>query len=85
MDLNDLNNLAYKINDFLMDIDKGYSDYDIREGLCVNLELPLVDFANIDSGLYAATKGTNAGFELGDEIDVTINRIKFKILRIKED
>lgn len=85
MDLNDLNNLAYKINDFLMDIDKRYYDYDIREGLFVNIELPLMDFANIDRGLYAATKGTNAGFELGDEIDVTINRIKFKISRIKED
>lgn len=54
---------------------------DFRDGLFVNLELPTLDLQSIEEQLYERENKTMVGYEKGDEIDVNVLGINFRLTK----
>ena len=81
--LDDLYNIATAMDEQMLVMNSKHK-IDFRDGLVINLAIPLLDFQGIDEVLYEREHKTMVGYEKGDEIDVRVLGIKFKLTE-KED
>jgi hypothetical protein len=57
---------------------------DFRPDLTVALELPKLDLMGIDEKLYEKEHETLVGYEPGEEVDVRVLGINFKLIKKEE-
>ena len=81
--LDDLYNIATAMDEQMLLMNSKHK-IDFRDGLVINLAIPPLDFQGIDEVLYEREHKTMVGYEKGDEIDVRVLGIKFKLTE-KED
>ena len=81
--LDDLYNIATAMDEQMLVMNSKHK-IDFRDGLTINLAIPPLDFQGIDEVLYEREHKTMVGYEKGDEIDVRVLGIKFKLTE-KED
>lgn len=81
--LDDLYNIATAMDEQMLIMNSKYK-IDFRDGLTINLAIPPLDFQGIDETLYEREHNTLVGYEKGDEIDVRVLGINFKLTK-KED
>ncbi len=81
--LDDLYNIATAMDEQMLVMNSKHK-IDFRDGLVINLAIPPLDFQGIDEVLYEREHKTMVGYEKGDEIDVRVLGIKFKLTE-KED
>lgn len=81
--LDDLYNIATAMDEQMLLMNSKHK-IDFRDGLTINLALPLLDLQGIDETLYEREHKTLVGYEMGDEVDVRVLGINFKLSK-KED
>lgn len=81
--LDDLYSIATAMDEQMLLMNSKHK-IDFRDGLTINLSLPPLDLQGIDEGLYEREHKTLVGYEKGDEIDVRVLGINFKLSK-KED
>lgn len=81
--LDDLYNIATAMDEQMLLMNSKHK-IDFRDGLTINLSLPPLDLQSIDEVLYEREHKTLVGYEKGDEIDVRVLGINFKLTK-KED
>jgi hypothetical protein len=81
--LDDLYNIATAMDEQMLLMNSKHK-IDFRDGLTINLSLPPIDLQGIDEVLYEREHKTLVGYEKGDEIDVRVLGINFKLTK-KED
>lgn len=83
VDLNDLYNIASAMDQQMLMLNVKYKR-DFRPGLTVVLELPKLDLMGIDEKLYEKEHETLVGYEPGEEVDVRVLGINFKLIKKEE-
>lgn len=81
--LDDLYSIATAMDEQMLLMNSKHK-IDFRDGLTINLSLPPLDLQGIDEVLYEREHKTLVGYEKGDEIDVRVLGINFKLSK-KED
>lgn len=76
--LDDLYNIATAMDEqmFLMN---SKHKIDFRDGLVIELAIPPLDLQGIDETLYEREHKTMVGYERGDEVNVMVLGINFKL------
>lgn len=83
VDLNDLYNIASVMDQQMLMLNvKEKNDY--RPNLTVTLAIPKLDLMGIDEKLYEKEHETLVGFEPGEEVDVRVLGINFKLIKKEE-
>ncbi len=83
VDLNDLYNIASAMDQQMLMLNVKYKR-DFRPDLTVVLELPKLDLMGIDEKLYEKEHETLVGYEPGEEVDVRVLGINFKLIKKEE-
>ena len=84
--ISDLSDIAFAINDAIMDIEMRNTGNDYRSGMDITMHVSAEEMLAMDDDLYRmGHSGDNYGFVPGDEISLTINRIHFRIVRKNEE
>ena len=81
--LDDLYNIATAMDEQMLLMNSKHK-IDFRDGLTIHLAIPPLDLQGIDEVLYEREHNTLVGYEKGDEIDVRVLGINFKLTK-KED
>jgi hypothetical protein len=81
--LDDLYNIATAMDSQMLLMNSKHK-LDFRDGLVITLAIPPLDFRGIDEILYEREHNTMVGYETGDEIDMKVLGINFKLIK-KED
>ena len=80
--ISDLSDIAYAMNNVMMDIEKRDIEDKYRDGMEITIHVSAEEMLAMDDDLYRMGHGgDNYGFIPGDEISLTINRIRFRIVR----
>lgn len=74
--IDDLYNIASVMDEQMLVMNMKHKE-DFREDLYITLEIPELDFMGIDQSLYEKEHKTMIGYEVGDEINITILGINF--------
>ena len=83
VELNDLYNIASAMDQQMLMLNVKHKK-DFRPNLGVSLKLPKLDLMGIDEKLYEKEHGTLVGYEPGEEVDVMVLGINFKLLKEEE-
>lgn len=83
VELNDLYNIASAMDQQMLMLNIKHKK-DFRPNLTVTLELPKLDLMGIDEKLYEKEHKTLVGYEPGEEVDVMVLGINFKLVK-KDD
>lgn len=81
--LDDLYNIATAMDEQMLLMNSKHK-IDFRDGLTISLGLPPLDLQSIDEVLYEREHKTMVGYEKGDEVNVRVLGINFKLSK-KED
>lgn len=81
--LDDLYNIATAMDEQMLLMNSKHK-IDFRDGLTIELAIPPLDFRAIDELLYEREHKTLVGYEPGDEVNVMVLGINFKLTK-KED
>lgn len=81
--LDDLYNIATAMDEQMLLMNSKHK-IDFRDGLTIHLAVPPLDLQGMDEILYEREHKTMVGYEKGDEIDVRVLGINFKLSK-KED
>lgn len=81
--LDDLYNIATAMDEQMLLMNSKHK-IDFRDGLTIELAIPPLDFQGIDELLYEREHKTLVGYEPGDEVNVMVLGINFKLTK-KED
>lgn len=81
--LDDLYNIATAMDEQMLLMNSKHK-IDFRDGLTIELAIPPLDFRGIDELLYEREHKTLVGYEPGDEVNVMVLGINFKLTK-KED
>lgn len=81
--LDDLYNIATAMDSQML-LMNSIHKIDFRDGLTITLAIPPLDLQGIDEVLYEREHKTMVGYEKGDEVNVRVLGINFKLLK-KED
>lgn len=80
VDITDLYNIATVMDQQMLEMNTKHA-IDFRDGLLVSLEIPELDFRGIDEMLYEKEHHTMIGYEIGEEINVKVLGINFKLTK----
>ena len=78
--LEDLYNIADAMDKQMLTMNIKHKQ-DFREDFDISLALPELDFRGIDEMLYEREHKTMVGYEPGDEINVMVLGINFKLMK----
>lgn len=81
--LDDLYNIATAMDSQMLLMNSKHKE-DFRDGLVIELAIPPLDLQGIDEILYEREHKTMVGYEKGDEVNVRVLGINFKLSK-KED
>lgn len=83
VDMNDLYKIAEAMDKQMMALNMK-ERRDFRRTTTIQMELPKLNLQAIDETLYERENHTMVGYEPGDEVDVNIIGISFKLVKKKE-
>ena len=81
--IDDLYNIATSMDEQMLLMNSKHK-IDFRDGLLITLAIPEIDLQGIDETLYEREHKTLVGYEKGDEIDVRVLGINFKLTKMEE-
>ena len=84
VDINDLYNIADAMDKQMLLLNVKEAN-DFRQETTITMILPKLDMLAIDEQLYEKENGTLVGYEPGEELNVKILGINFKLVREKEE
>ena len=76
--LDDLYNIATAMDEQMLLMNSKHK-IDFRDGLVIELAIPPLDLQGIDETLYEREHKTMVGYERGDEVNVMVLGINFKL------
>lgn len=76
--LDDLYNIATAMDEQMLLMNSKHK-IDFRDGLTIELAIPPLDLQGIDETLYEREHKTMVGYERGDEVNVMVLGINFKL------
>lgn len=83
IELRDLYNIAESMDRQMLDLNvKSLHDY--RGDITIQIQMEDLNFLMLDETLYEKEKNTMVGYDPGDEINVKILGISFKLVKKKE-
>ena len=83
VELNDLYNIASAMDQQMLMLNVKYRK-DFRPELTITLELPKLDLMGIDEKLYEKEHNTLVGYEPGEEVNVRVLGINFRLIKKEE-
>ncbi len=84
VDINDLYNIADAMDKQMLLLNIKEAN-DFRQETTITMVLPKLDMLAIDEQLYEKENGTLVGYEPGEEVNVKVLGINFKLVREKEE
>ena len=83
VELNDLYNIASAMDQQMLMLNVKYKK-DFRPELTITLELTKLDLMGIDEKLYEKEHNTLVGYEPGEEVNVRVLGINFRLIKKEE-
>lgn len=80
VNLDDLYNIATAMDQQMLLMNVKHAE-DFRNGLLIKLEIPALDLQSIEETLYEREYHTLVGYEKGDEVDINVLGINFKLTK----
>lgn len=84
VDINDLYNIADAMDKQMLLLNIKEAN-DFRQETTITMVLPKLDMLAIDEQLYEKENGTLVGYEPGEEVNVKVLGINFKLIKEKEE
>ena len=78
--LDDLYRIAEAMDSQMLEMNVRHRN-DFRDSLLISLELPELDLRGIDEKLYERANGTMVGYEPGDEVNISVLGINFRLTK----
>lgn len=84
VDIDDLYNIATVMDQQMLHMNVKHAE-DFRQGLLIKMAIPPLDLQSIEQILYEREHHTLVGYEKGDEVDVNVLGINFKLTKNEAD